>query len=139
MNPTQTPFRLFLYIDPLCLIQVFVKRSQPTKAFPFLQQKAADRRRAECPQNQHNMFKILKGLINGLLFSLMLYFSALFGVIYLTGPAIPLMFFNKKMYRAYFDFALELWLMLPGVSMMSCISSCSYALGSACLLQFANL
>ena len=63
-----------------------------------------------------NMSEKVKGVISGLLFSVMMYLSSFFGVVYLAGPFLPLMFFNGRMYRKMFDYALHTWLILPGVS-----------------------
>ena len=62
------------------------------------------------------MINQVMGVISGLLFSLTLYFTSFFGVIYIIGPAIPFLFINGRFFRKYADFATQTWLMLPGVS-----------------------
>jgi len=63
------------------------------------------------------MLETAKGIISGLLFSIILYLTSFFGVIYIIGPALPFLFINGGFFRKYADFAAHTWLMLPGALM----------------------
>lgn len=45
----------------------------------------------------------------------MLFFTALFGGIFIMGPAFALLLISERWFRWYNDFAVRLWLILPGV------------------------
>ena len=61
----------------------------------------------------------MANLLAGTIFMLILYFSSLFGSIFILGPALPVLWLNPSMFRSYADFALGLWLALPTVSFLS--------------------
>ena len=61
------------------------------------------------------MRSIIKGYLNGMFFISMLFFTALFGGIFIMGPAFVLLLISERWFRWYNDFAVRLWLILPGV------------------------
>jgi len=60
------------------------------------------------------MFRTLKNLLNGIFFISMLFFTALTGGVFIMGPSFILLFVNENWFRWYNDFAVRLWLILPG-------------------------
>nr|XP_047133528.1 lysocardiolipin acyltransferase 1-like isoform X2 [Hydra vulgaris] len=67
-----------------------------------------------------------KNYLFGIIFCTYTFLTAFFGSIFIMGPFLPLMLINMKWFRTCMDFAINLWLILPGALFGWCMQNVLY-------------